>query len=1005
MADFFVSSLMSELGLNTAKFSTNLKKAVSDLKTASKTMSGLWKKNVTPSIKNSENAMKDFNNTTRKAVKDISRVVTGILISQAFHNLLRTIKDVIKAVTDFSIEMEKAAIAFGQLLGSDTRAKEFLSALEDMAAVTPVQIEPLRQGAQQLLAMGFSAREVIPVLRTLTDTISAAGGGNEQLVKATQVFGKIRAMGKLSAREIRSLAVLNIPIQDILKEELELTEDQIRNIGALKIPAEKAITAILTGMDKRFSGLAEQMSRTLGGLISTIKDNLLFIGRDITAPLFEDIKARAEEFLVTVQGLREITKTQGAKGFFSAIFSPAVAKTLEIFVNSIKDVGRAVGDLLTAIKPLIKAVGVSFIAGLTAVAKALSIVVTALAELAKFALQNKVFVVLLSTAIAKLVISATVAAAVNLLAKAIAALKVASVAATWITSLSGAIKTLITFLTAHPIVAVITAVAVALLGLALSSEKVVQWFEKMKNKIAEVFGLTVENTDQMGDVSNEFGDWADQINNIGDEAEDAADQLEKFLAPFDELITIPDQAGLGDIDFSGIVGPVSEDIFDDSVFDQAIEKIDRFKLELEGMVIALPMFEWPPFPPSPVAELDTALLRISEAFQVAEEGIVVDWKAAWDSVAAIFNFNMGVISDKAIDTELELATIFKFATSMANLKGFIEESTNELTAGFGNWLLEAATFVTNLDTKFSEGWAKVKNTTTSTLGNLVLNFTVKTAEIKNGVDTFFDDLATAFEMLGVKEQLALSLENIRLQFFENNADIKLSVGVFLETLKSMFSMPLVKARLQESLDIMKGYWTENKENIITGFQELPERISEIISSIPDAIKTGIDNIFEAFDINLFSKIEDWFSGLGDMVSDAFGGAIDAMEEAVDNMPKSIFDILNAPAFGIDGNTPGFIPAPGVGVPIGIPAFANGGIINKDSLFRGGEGNRQEAVIPLQNTSAMKPFAEAVAAEMGGAEGGRPVMMVQTLVIDDTDLRKLNRRMEVVRVQEDKRRDI
>ncbi|GGF88518.1 hypothetical protein [Paenibacillus abyssi] len=92
---------------------------------------------------------------------------------------------------------------------------------------------------------------------------------------------------------------------------------------------------------------------------------------------------------------------------------------------------------------------------------------------------------------------------------------------------------------------------------------------------------------------------------------------------------------------------------------------------------------------------------------------------------------------------------------------------------------------------------------------------------------------------------------------------------------------------------------------------------------------------------------------------------------------------------------------------GIPGFANGGIIGSDSIIRAGEGNKREAIIPLENTGAMRPFAEAVAHEMGGMGGGglggdrRPIY-VHTLIADDRGLKELERRMRIIRINEDGR---
>ena len=84
-----------------------------------------------------------------------------------------------------------------------------------------------------------------------------------------------------------------------------------------------------------------------------------------------------------------------------------------------------------------------------------------------------------------------------------------------------------------------------------------------------------------------------------------------------------------------------------------------------------------------------------------------------------------------------------------------------------------------------------------------------------------------------------------------------------------------------------------------------------------------------------------------------------------------------------------------------------------------EGNRAEAVIPLQNKTAMQPFVDAVADGLtqtlapmfasfssgqvnNNNESMRP-LYVGTLIADERGLRELNRKMQVIQLKEEGRR--
>lgn len=106
-------------------------------------------------------------------------------------------------------------------------------------------------------------------------------------------------------------------------------------------------------------------------------------------------------------------------------------------------------------------------------------------------------------------------------------------------------------------------------------------------------------------------------------------------------------------------------------------------------------------------------------------------------------------------------------------------------------------------------------------------------------------------------------------------------------------------------------------------------------------------------------------------------------------------------------------APALAPLAALAGLATGGIVTQEQIVRIGEGNKREAVIPLENSTYMQPFADAVAYSLArkfqtGAPGGaqadnRPILYVGTLIADDRGLRELERRMEIIRIDEERRR--
>ena len=93
----------------------------------------------------------------------------------------------------------------------------------------------------------------------------------------------------------------------------------------------------------------------------------------------------------------------------------------------------------------------------------------------------------------------------------------------------------------------------------------------------------------------------------------------------------------------------------------------------------------------------------------------------------------------------------------------------------------------------------------------------------------------------------------------------------------------------------------------------------------------------------------------------------------------------------------------------------GGVFNREHVARFAEGNKAEAIIPLENAAAMQPFVDAVSDGIVGTlapivaqinannANALPPMYVGTLIADERGLRQLYKKMEVIQMQESNRR--
>lgn len=187
----------------------------------------------------------------------------------------------VKAVS-MSAAMEQNRIAFTTMLGSAQAANGFLEQLQDFAAKTPFTFEGLVTGSKRMLAMGFSAQEILPTLTSLGDAMAAVGGSPERLDNVILAFSQMKAKGMLSAQEMNAIADNGIPAWELLAKTIGTDVPTAMKLAENKsIEANAAIAGMLQQMSSKYGGMMQQQANTVSGQLSNIKDNTQRIMTDV----------------------------------------------------------------------------------------------------------------------------------------------------------------------------------------------------------------------------------------------------------------------------------------------------------------------------------------------------------------------------------------------------------------------------------------------------------------------------------------------------------------------------------------------------------------------------------------------------------------------------------------------------------------------------------------------------------------------------------------------------
>lgn len=167
---------------------------------------------------------------------------------------------------------EQVDIAFNTMLGPE-RAKKMIADLVEFAKTTPFEMAGLNQATQKLLAYGFAANDVIPMLTDVGNATAALGAGQQGIDAITRALGQMHGKGVAASQEMMQLTEVGIPAWDYLAKALHTDVAGAMDMVTKKaVSADVAIAAIRAGMQGDFGGLMIKQSRTLTGVLSNLAD-------------------------------------------------------------------------------------------------------------------------------------------------------------------------------------------------------------------------------------------------------------------------------------------------------------------------------------------------------------------------------------------------------------------------------------------------------------------------------------------------------------------------------------------------------------------------------------------------------------------------------------------------------------------------------------------------------------------------------------------------------------
>lgn len=288
--------------------SKNVRRVADDLETVSK------------QSKKATSGIKGFADKCNKMTGALS-AIAAVQLGSVFTGMAGGILNMGIASVQAAAQMRQYEIAFQTMLKSAEAGTQMLRDLQQFAAETPFDVPGVVSAGQQLMAFGFKAEEIIPMLTNLGDAASGLGLGTEGVSRLAYASGQMQTSGKLNAQDMMQLTSAGISAWDMLAQAAGKTVAEMKDLcskGA--IDSKAAVQTIVAGMNEQFGGMMAKTSDEVAGLLANIEETAgntsAAVGKYLTEAfnikgILKDVSDRLGEFQQKMQMATEQGKSMG----------------------------------------------------------------------------------------------------------------------------------------------------------------------------------------------------------------------------------------------------------------------------------------------------------------------------------------------------------------------------------------------------------------------------------------------------------------------------------------------------------------------------------------------------------------------------------------------------------------------------------------------------------------------------------------------------------------------
>jgi tape measure domain-containing protein len=246
----------------------------------------------------------------------------------------------------FAAQFESARVDLEVLLGSAEKGKQVFQDLQAFATRTPFKMTDLLPATRMLAQAGAQAQDLVPLLEMMGN---ATGGSAEKMNQMALAMEHMIMQGRATGYTLRMMTYAGF---NPLKDMAALTGRSMTQLRADMEQGRVGADLVLAAFQRAsaaggtLAGRLEKQSQTLGGLFSTMVDNVQIALAELGNVLVEglDLKGLTNQI---------IDWTRAIVGFLKGL-SPEAKKTIAEFLAW----GAAIGAVTLAFTVLSPVIGV-----------------------------------------------------------------------------------------------------------------------------------------------------------------------------------------------------------------------------------------------------------------------------------------------------------------------------------------------------------------------------------------------------------------------------------------------------------------------------------------------------------------------------------------------------------------------------------------------------------------------------------------------------------------------